>query len=93
MEGLLVYLEPEFVPRLLRVLNERCGFGSVLVVSLIMTTSDSLRRRKAWKWGCPKNHIEFFRECGWEIVTWIPMSAAYKMFGCRTVLSHLCRFG
>ncbi|GMH33704.1 hypothetical protein BSKO_01538 [Bryopsis sp. KO-2023] len=81
MEGLLVYLEPEFVPRLLRVLNERCGFGSVLVVSLIMATSGSLRRRKAWKWGCPKNHMD---ECGWEIVTWIPMSAAYKMFGCRS---------
>ncbi|GMH39408.1 hypothetical protein BSKO_07306 [Bryopsis sp. KO-2023] len=84
LEGLIVYLEPHFVPRLLRTLNQRCGVGSVLVVSLIMETSESLLTRKTWKWGCPENHMEYFRECGWGIVSWIPVSAACKMFGCRS---------
>ena len=62
MEGLLVYVEPHIVERILQQLNNACPVGSFLMASVISESQLNMRSsgpvRDKWKWGCPENAEE-----------------------------------
>jgi len=87
MEGLLVYIEPHHVERILEQLSDVSPIGSFLMASVI--SENQLRTQKTgpvkdkWKWGCPQDAEEYFARYGWTIVTRLSWTIAAKMYGCK----------
>lgn len=89
LEGLLVYLEPQKVPELLKSLAQKCGPDSLLMASFVMQKrlaehqQHESKARAAWKWGAPDDFDVFFEKNGWTINVLKRWTHAAKMYGCR----------
>ncbi|CAD7703856.1 unnamed protein product [Ostreobium quekettii] len=87
-EGLLVYLEPQVVPALLKRMAQSCSPGSILVCTFVMAKrlednqDGGTGARREWKWGAPENYEQFFEENGWKIALMKRRTQVAKMYGC-----------
>eukprot|EP00884_Botryococcus_braunii_P022273 jgi/Botrbrau1/872/Bobra.0352s0061.1 len=92
-EGLLMYIDPDRVPELLREMQGVSAPGSCFLVqsvteALVAKCRTSLSElMRSWCFGCPEDPSDYFRVAGWKVEECSTRSDMAKEFGSPRLLT------